>query len=93
MHNFSSYQLSNIEKLLLCERLNFSLPLRCFKFENYLLLQFELLYQDIYDSDSKDESLLHLKSEIRMLNYHQIEFTAKKITIMKTYASKNMTPL
>ena len=33
------------------------------EFENYLL-PFELLYQDVYDSDNKDESLLHLKSNI-----------------------------
>ena len=28
-----------------------------------------------------------------MLNYHEIELTTKKITIMKTYHRKNLTPL
>ena len=44
--------------------LNFSLPPKRFKFENYLL-PFELLYRHVYDSDSKDESLFLLKSKIK----------------------------
>ena len=64
VHNFSSYQLSYTKKLLLCKGLNFSLPAKCFKFENYLL-PFELLHGDVYDSDDKDESLLHFKYKIK----------------------------
>ena len=64
IHNFSSYQLSDIEKLLLCKGLNFSLPPKRLKFENYLL-PFELLHRGVYDSYNKDESLLHLKSKIK----------------------------
>ena len=41
IHNFSSYQLSEIEKSLLCKGLNFALPQKNLKFENYLL-PFEL---------------------------------------------------
>ena len=37
IHNFSSYQLSEIEKSLLCKGLNFALPPKKLKFENYLL--------------------------------------------------------
>ena len=64
IHNFSSYQLSDTEKLLLCKGLNFSLPAKRLKFENYLL-QFELLYRGVYNRDNKAESLLHLKSKIK----------------------------
>ena len=64
IHNFSSYQLSDTEKLLLCKGLNFSLPPKRLKFENYLP-PFELLYRDTYDSDNKAESLLHLISKIK----------------------------
>ena len=64
IHNFSSYQLSYTKELLLCKGLNFSLPAKCFKFENYLL-PFELLHGDVYDSDDKDESLLHFKYKIK----------------------------
>ena len=60
IHNFSSYQLSDTEKLLLCKGLNLSLPPKRLKFENYLL-PFELLYRNVYDNDNKGESLLHLK--------------------------------
>ena len=42
--------------------MNFSLPSKRLKLENYLL-PFELLYRDVYDSDNKDESLLQLKSK------------------------------
>ena len=91
-HNFSFHQLSDTEKFLLCKVLNFSLLPKRLKFENYLL-PFELLYWDVYDSDNKDESLLQLKSKKRMLGYHHIEFITKKITVLKTYHGKNMTPL
>ena len=64
IHNFSSYQLSYTKELLLCKGLNFPLPAKCFKFENYLL-PFELLHGDVYDSDDKDESLLHFKYKIK----------------------------
>ena len=43
IHNFSSYKLSEIEKKLLCKGLNFALPSKKLKFENYLL-PFELLF-------------------------------------------------
>ena len=43
IHNFSSYQLSDTEKLLLCKGFNFSVPLKRLKFENYLL-PFELFF-------------------------------------------------
>ena len=65
IHNFSSYQLSDTEKLLLCKGLNFSLPPKRLKLVNYQLLPFELLYRDAYDNDNKAESLLHLISKIK----------------------------
>ena len=48
--------------ILLGKGLSFSLPPKRLKFENYLL-PFELFYRDVYNSDNKDESLFHLKSE------------------------------
>ena len=92
IHNFSSYQLSDTEKLLLCKGLTFSIPPKRLKFENYLL-PFELLYRNAYDSDKKDKSHFHLKSEIRISVYHHIEFITKKIIVMKTYLRRNMRPL
>ena len=47
IHNFSSYQLSKIENSLLCKGLNFALPSKTLRFENYLL-PFELLFRNLY---------------------------------------------
>ena len=64
MHNFSTYNLPTSKKSLLCKEMNFALPPKDLKFENYLLL-FELLFRNVYESSDKDESLLHLKSKIK----------------------------
>ena len=64
IHNFSSYSLSTTEKSLLCKEMNFALPPKDLKFENYLL-PFEVLFTNAYDSSDKDEPLLHLKSKIK----------------------------
>ena len=64
IRNFSSYQLSDTEKLLSCKSFSFSIPPKHLKFEKYLL-PFELLYQHVYDSVNKDEPLLHLKSKTK----------------------------
>ena len=69
--------------------MNFSLPPKRLKFENYLLL----LFLDVYDSNNKDEFFLHLKSKIKDdMGYHHIEFITKKIAVLKTYLSKNPMP-
>ena len=57
--------------------MNCSLPPKRFKFEN-CLLPFELLYRDVYDSDTKDESLLHLKSEIKDVGLSSYRIYNKK---------------
>ena len=57
--------------------MNFSLPPKRFKFENYLL-SFELLYRDVYDSDNKNESLLHLKSKIKDVGLSSYRIYNKK---------------
>ena len=64
IHNFSSYSLSTTEKSLLCKEMNFALPPKDLKFENYLL-PFELLLRKVYERSDEDESLLHLNSKIK----------------------------
>ena len=44
--------------------MNFALPSKGHKFENYLL-PFELLFRNIYETSERDESLLYLKSKIK----------------------------
>ena len=86
IHNFSSYQLSDTEKLLLCKGLNFALPPKRLRFENYLL-PFELLYRDVYDSENKDESLLHLKSKIK-----NVGLSSYRIYNKKDHCYENLSP-
>ena len=70
IHNFSSYDLSQAEMSLLLKGLNFSLPPKILKFENHLL-PFELLYRDVLrDGNNTDESLIHLKSKLKILVCH-----------------------
>ena len=57
--------------------MNFSLPPKGLKFENYLL-PFELLYQDVYDSDNKDESFLHVTSKIKNVGLSSYRIYNKK---------------
>ena len=64
IHHFSSYQLSEVEQSLLCKGLNFALPPKKLKFENYLL-PFEFLFTNIYHENQRNESILHLKSKIK----------------------------
>ena len=60
IYNFSSHILSDNEKSLLSKGLNFSLPPKKLKFDNYLL-PFEVLYRDIKHSDITNEKLISQK--------------------------------
>ena len=77
IHNFSSYQLSEIEKSLLCKGLNFALPRKKLRFEN-CLLPFELLFRNIYDENQRNESILHLKSKIKDIGLSSFGLYNKK---------------
>ena len=77
IHNISSYQLSEIEMSLLCIGLNFALPPKKLKFENYLL-PFELLSRNIYDENQRNESILHLKSKIKDVGLSSFRLYNKK---------------
>ena len=84
VHNFSFYQLSDIEKLLLFKGLCFSVPPERLKFESYIL-PFELLYRGVYYSDNKDESLLQLKNKIK-----DVGLSSYRIYIKKDHRYENL---
>ena len=69
IHNFSFYQLSDIEKLLLFKGLCFSVPPE---------RPFELLYCGVYYSNNKDESLLQLKNKIKDFGLSSYRIYIKK---------------
>ena len=77
IHNFSSDQLSEVEKSLLCKGLNFAIPLKKLKFENYLL-PFELLFRNISDENQRNKSILHLKSKIKDVGLSSFRLYNKK---------------
>ena len=56
--NFSKYVLSDCEKSLLPEGLNFSIPCKKLDYANYLL-QFELFFRDIPNLDILSHEDLH----------------------------------
>ena len=67
IYNFSSYVLSETEKVLLCKGLNFAIPPKKLKFENYLL-PFEILFRNVCNNSNKvsdDDYLLDLKCKIK----------------------------
>ena len=67
VYNFPSYVLSETEKALLCKGLNFAIPPKKLKFENYLL-PFEILFRDVCNNSNKvsdDDCLLDLKCKIK----------------------------
>ena len=86
IHNFSSYNLSTTEKSLLCKGLNFALPPKDLKFENYLLL-FELLFGNVYESSDKDKPLLHRKSKIK-----DVGLSSYRVYNKKDHCYENLSP-
>ena len=87
IHNFSSYQLSEIEKSLLYKDLNFALPPKKLKFENDLLL-FEFLFRNICDENQGNESRLHLKSKIKDVALSSVRFYNQKDHRFKNFSEE-----
>ena len=88
IHSFSSYQLSEIEKSLLCKGLNFALPPKQIKFE-YYLLRFELIFRNIYNENQRNESFLHLKIRVKDVGLSSSDCIIKK-TIASETSQKNI---
>ena len=77
IRNYSSYQLSEAEKSLLIRGLNFAIPPKKLKHQDFLL-PFELLYRDVKDQEEVQESLIHLKSRLRDIGLSTIRLYNKK---------------
>ena len=62
--NYSSYQLNDIEQSLLCKGLNYALPPKKLKYEDYLM-PFEILYRNVRDDDNASaEKLVYLRTKL-----------------------------
>ena len=64
IYNYSSYILNDIEKSVLTKGLNYALPPKKLKYENYIL-PFELLYRSVKDDTTiRRQDLMHLRSKL-----------------------------
>ena len=68
IHNFSNHILTPDQESLLIKGLNFALPPKKLKYEDYML-NFELLFRDISKLETKNEDLLFAKTNLRNITY------------------------
>ena len=61
--NFSSYELSDVEKNVLCEGLNFSVKPKSIEYSEFLL-PFELLFRDVKQENFHSEDLSLIKARL-----------------------------
>ena len=64
------------QKDLLIKGLNFAIPPKKRKYENYMI-HYELLYQDLSKCDISNEKLFHAKNELRNLAFSSFKFYNK----------------
>ena len=77
IHNYSSHILTPDQEYLLIKGLNFALPPKKPRYEDYML-PFELLYRDISKFDVKNDDLLFAKNELRNIAYTSFKTYNKK---------------
>ena len=87
IHNFSSHVLTPSQESVLIKGLNFSIPPKRLKYENFML-PFELLYRDIKNLDKKEEEMIFAKNELR-----GIAFSSFKIYNKKDHKFENITEM
>ena len=76
--NFSSHVLSNAQKSILMKGLNFALPPKKLRHEDYLI-NFELLFRNSVESKSiKDGELQEFKSKLRTLSLQSLKYYNRK---------------
>ena len=66
IRNYSSYKLTQEQVSLLIKGLNFALPPKKLKYEDYML-PFELLYRDFHTFDKKEEEIVFARNELRQI--------------------------
>ena len=68
IHNYSSHKLTQDQESLLIKGLNFALPPKKLKYEEYML-PFELLYRDFHSLDKKEEEMVFARNELRHIAF------------------------
>ena len=77
IYNFSSRNLTKNQAALLIKGLNFAIPPKNLRYEDYML-QYELLYRDLSKIDITNEQLIFAKNEVRNLALSSFKFYNKK---------------
>ena len=77
IHNYSSPILTPDQESLLMKGLNFSLPPKMLRYEDYML-PFELLYRDFHSLDKKDDELIFARNELRHIAFSSFKMYNKK---------------
>ena len=86
IRNYSTYELSEAEKSLLTRGLNFAVPPKKLKYQDYLL-PFELLYRDVMNEDAVKDSLTHLQARLK-----DIGLSSFRLYNKKDHRFENLTP-
>ena len=77
IYNYSSFKLTQDHENLLIKGLNFALPPKKLKYEEYML-PFELLYRDFYSLDKKEEEVVFARNELRQIAFSSFKTYNKK---------------
>ena len=86
IRNYSTYELSEVEKSLLVKGLNFAIPPKKLKYQDYLL-PFELLYRDVMEEDEVKDSLNHLQARLK-----DVGLSSFRLYNRKDHRFENLTP-
>ena len=76
IYNFSSHILTKNQEALLIKGLNYAMPPKKLRYEDYLI-NFELLYRDLTICDVSNEKLFWGKNEIRNLPFSSFNIYSK----------------
>ena len=76
IHNYSSHTLTPDQESLLIRGLNFALPPKKLRYEDYML-PFELLFRDFHNLDKKEEELVFAKNELRHVAFSSFKLYNK----------------
>ena len=77
IHNYSSHILTPEQESLLMKGLNFALPPKKLRYEDYML-PFELLFRDFHSLDKKEEELVFAKNDLRHIAFSSFKSYNKK---------------
>ena len=77
IYNYSEHVLTPSQESILIKGLNFSLPPKKLKYEDFMF-NFEHLYRDLSQADKDNKDILFVKNELRNIAYSSFKVYNKK---------------